>query len=195
MSKEEIKGFIRHELLNIFTIINIYTSNEKITKKEKERIFTLIRVAALLVTYRDVFLGKKLKFNFANVTISEIIELLYYIFEEEIIKNKIDFTVLIKNCNVKADRNKLKECIELILRRIMCCTSEIIFECDKKDKSLIIKYKCKDDRKLEAGDLVKCLKNKQYENHEMGFQLALELLKMQGVKVSMPKNQVVLKFK
>lgn len=196
MMKEEVKSIIRHELLNIFTIISIFTSNGKNLIKDRKEVLQLINASSLIIAYENIFLGKKMKAHKDIFSLQEVLELLSYVYKKDFNAKKIKFSLNINGEGiVKGDKRLFKESIELIIKRIIGCTSLLKIDYIGKKKQLIISYKCKKCAVLKRGDLVKSLLQKEYKTGGMGFQLALRLLDSQGIKTKITNNQVTLQLK
>lgn len=191
-----IKSFIRHELINILTVINILVIDGRLNSAKKERITDLIKLANLFIYYEDIFLGKKVNFINEIVNLREVLEMIAMIYEEQIQKKNIKIVLPKRDFFVKTDKQSIRESLEHIIKRLLVFVSKMQFQFDEKNKQLVIRFK---EQKVKALSLTKepliqCLNKNKLNENEIAFQFALELLDRNRIKFKSMKEKLIITF-
>jgi len=183
---------IRHEILNIFTLLNFEVTDTDLPDITKERFLKNIKMLTLLVSYEDIFLGKKRK-NFYNVVdLSEIIETIILIHHSEINRKQIKIIDPGNKLMIKVDRTLIQEAIDQIFVKIIDTAKEIAIS--YKNGALKITHNASDPLLTEKFDLIKSISNRE-PCKKFPYQLALHLLEINGAKVLSEKSLLTITFK
>jgi len=188
------KSFIKHELLNIFTIINLFTSDGELGKKEILRISELIRLATILVSYENILSGESPKLFFEKVNIFSVIEILTSVYDEKIKENNIDIILPKDSFNIIGDKHYIRSTFDQIIKKLLNHYSRISFNLDHKTNSLNISFSGDSAVQLSKKNLKDSLTKPDLESGELGFQLALKILDLHNMKYIFQKNKMIIKF-
>ena len=191
---EKIKRLIRHELLNILTLINVLISSDELDEAKKEQILDLIKLASLLITYENVFLGKKPKFFIQKVNLKEILEIIVIIYKKKIADNNINVILPKYNFFVKTDGSCIKETLEQIIKKLVNSVTGMEFKFDDQAKKLTILFKGGSVPKFNKKNLIQSLGKESLLNNEIALQLALEILDLNKIKFTSTRNRIVMTF-
>ena len=173
------KAFIRHELLNIMTLIHLMNAHE-VDIDKKEAVFKSLKEAEFLVVYEDLLLGEKRKILLENIELKSFIEDNVELYEEWLKKHKIQIHFPRENMIIKADKRIFKHLIEVILLHIIPKTKKITFEIHKKQSLLMIIFD----------------QQKEFKKGEKGWKMEIteKLSKILKVKLITDKHSLRLKF-
>lgn len=192
---DKTKQFIRHELLNIFTIINHLLSEEKLTKIEREEALKMMKVATIMVAHEEILLGKNPKGFLQKVSLQDIIESQLLIAEEKLKRKKLQIKPLKGDpIIVLTDRYYFSEALGYILNAIFSRSSHVTFAFDEKKCQLVIQHDVQKILPVRA-ELKKALHEKHRDSTQIMLHLALTLLKAGRIKVQEKPNMIVLSLK
>ncbi|MBN2087538.1 hypothetical protein JW758_04275 [Candidatus Peregrinibacteria bacterium] len=194
MTKDEIKSVIRHALLNIFTVLNITVNSTSVAKEDRNRAMDLIKIAALLVEYERIYLGQKMNFNSSEVNIKEVLNLLGEIYKKDFSRKKVIFSIDRNDFIIRCDKKRIQESLELIIKKLMFCSTVIDFKFNISSKKIIITHSCNQKEKLKKIIPIVSIQNQEYDNYQAGYQLALELLDKMGIKIIIGSKTIKLQF-
>ena len=179
---KEAKKLIQHELLNTLMKINVLIADNQLNKKNKEYILDLIKLASLLISYENVFLGKKLEAFPQKINLIEILEVVAMIYKKKITDNNIKITLPKNDFYIKIDKQHIQEALGQIIKTLLDSASAIELKFDNQKNKLSISYKAKKIIKFNKKPLIKCLNEKNLTNNEIPLQLALQILAMNKIK-------------
>jgi len=191
---KKTKKLIRHELLNILTVINISILDDELDEVKKEQIFDLIKLASLLINYEDIFLGLKAKPFPQRIDLKEILEIIILSHKKKIADNNIKIILPKHIFFIKADREYIKESLEQIIKKLFSLVSGIEFKFDDQANQLIILCDKEIAPKINKKILIKCLNKKDLISNELVLQLALKILEMNKVKFNVKGKEIVMTF-
>lgn len=186
------QALIRHEILNLITIVNFAVSSSELQDKNKKEILERLTLITLLVKYRDVFLGKEKEIFKRPVDLNEILEAIAMIYEKQFKRNKVKLDIPRNETMIKMDRKLVQEALGQILVELMGHAKKIAIT--YKNGTLSIKYDSPQKLTDKKINLMKCLTDKEkYPN--FAYQLALHLLSLTGAKVKSGKGEMKISFK
>ena len=188
----KIKERLRHEIINIFTVINFLVGHSRLSAAKKERVVDLIKLASLLIAHENIFLGKTPKFFLEKVDVNDILNTLMIIYEERIVAKKIKISFVKREFLIKADRNYVREALEQIFKKLL--ESATVLEFRFQDHQLIIVHNAGKSFDLKKKKLNHTLNQKNLIANEISFQLALEILNLNKIKFSSTRNKIVITF-
>jgi len=181
------KAFLRHEILNVITLVNFIIADSKLSDKEKAEILERLKLVTLLTSAGDVFLGKKKKFYKQKVELDDTLEIISLILEKRVKKAKISLKIDHTNLVLKTDRNVLKNGLEEILLNLMNISKKIHVK--STGRKLTMKYSGQKQLKLSKGDILQYLRNR-HGYSEIFLQASIQLMKLNGIKTSLKKGLV-----
>ncbi|MBI5414230.1 hypothetical protein HZA38_01820 [Candidatus Peregrinibacteria bacterium] len=192
---KKTKSILRHELLNIFTLLQIELEEMKFSPSQKSRIQNLLSRAIILASHEDIFLGISPKFKLQKVLLNEFLEEVLLFHRKEIRKKKISTSFPKENVMVSLDRYFVREALERILEKVFLDGTSIAFLYNQKTKSLSLRS----SKNIAAGNfqkpILECLFEKNISNEECEYQIALSLLEMYSQKVRFQKNEMRISLK
>ncbi len=191
---EKTKELIKHELLNILTLINVLIRSDNLDEAKKEQIFDLIQLASLFITRKNVFLGKKPKFFKQKINLRETLEIIVAIHEKKIANHNIKVILPKNNFFVKTDKRYIEETLEQIIKKLMNSATSMEFKFNDQTKKLTILSRGGSMPKLNKQNLVQSLSRENLLNNEIPLQLALEILDLNKIKLTSTKNNVAMAF-
>lgn len=193
LNMDKTKQFIRHELLNIFTIIYHFLDEKKLTKNEREEALKLMKIATLLVAHEETILGSKPACFLQHVSLQDILESQLIIAEEKLTRKKSKIVRLKENPTLLTDRYHFNEAIGAILTPLLATSQQISFAFDEGKNALIIHH--------DGGEILPPrpqLKKTLHEKHRDGTQimlhLALILLEACHIKTQEKPGKITLTF-
>src|SRR5690606_25588183 len=172
---------IKHELLNIFTVMGHILATEQDSRKAKKQLCKLMTLSSLLVSHSEIFSNKEPKFFYQKVLLNELLETAFYISQEnEVVKNELK--IFPEKVFLKLDRYYMGEALREILRRLFQASQPIDTHFDLS--SLTLKFRHNGKKILPSKiNLLHILNSKNRENHEIFFQLALKILELSKVQL------------
>ncbi|MCK5605210.1 hypothetical protein KAR91_25185 [Candidatus Pacearchaeota archaeon] len=190
----EAKKFIQHELINLLTIINILVDGGPVRAVEKKRIKELIKLASILISYEDIFIGKKIETAFQKVDLKEVLEMVVMVQKggEQNKGTKVD--LLSEKSFVKADPVWLRDALDKLIGGLFGMTPRVEFEFEAQHNKLIIKYKNVARIKFKKEKLIQCLNKKDVSNNKIELQLALEIFKINNIKLKASEDKIEIIF-
>jgi len=193
-NQKKIKAILRHELLNILMVINVLIADEALEAGEKEQILDLTKLASLLLIYEDIFLGKKSKLFLQEVSLKEILEIVLAVHEKKIANHSVVVTLPENDFFVKTDKDAVKEALEQIVGKLLDSVSVMEFRFNSQANELVIIYEREGSLKIRKIPLMECLSKKALPDNEIGLQLALEILNINGIKFVLAGRKIAFAF-
>lgn len=181
------KSAIRHEVLNLFTLLNFQVAGSTLEESAKEEMLDYLKKLILLINYQDVFLGEKHALLKRDIDLKEILEVVEMIYERKLKLKKVRMTLPTQSLIIKVDRKFAQEGLELIIKKLMEQAKKIEISIDKKalkiqhDSSDILK-----DGKINLTELV---------SDDFSYPLAVRLLEATGAKLTCKKGLIKIDFK
>lgn len=183
---------IKHELLNIFTVMGHILSAETDYLKAKKQLLELTTLSSLLVSHADIFANKKPKFFYQKVFLNELLETSFTIAQEnESVEKK--FHSFSEKIFLRLDRYYIGEALREILRRLLQLSPSIHAEFDAPTLTLTLIHKGKKILPKNI-TLLNILNSKNRENREIFFQLGLRILGFYKVRLTEKKGSLHLTF-
>jgi hypothetical protein len=183
---------IKHELLNIFTVMGHIISPETNCPKAKKQLLELITLSSLLVSHSEIFSNKKPKFFYQKVFLNELLETSFYIAQENESGGK-KLTIFLEKVFIKIDRYYIGEALREILRRLLQLSQTIQAQFDETTRTLKLIHTGKNIIPKKV-DLLDILNSKNRENREIFFQLGLKILQLSKVTLKEKKGELLLIF-
>lgn len=185
---EKPKQTIKHELLNMFTIMEHLLSEKTVNENKRKKLLELLEISTLLIKHQEIFLKKKPHFFYQEISIHELCEAAFISAQQhEYTEGKIVLSG--EKLSLSLDRFHLSEAFKQLFKKILKNSREIIIMFDPETCSLEIHHQGK--------MVLKRRNNTQFldsKNREIGFQLGLEILKLCKIKISEKKGSVILSF-
>jgi hypothetical protein len=183
---------IKHELLNIFTVMGHVISSETNCPKAKKQLLELMTLSSLLVSHSEIISKKKPKFFYQKVFLNELLETSFYIAQENESGSK-KLTIFSEKVFIKIDRYYIGEALREILRRLLQLSQTIQAEFDDASRTLKLIHNGKNILPKKV-DLLDILNSKNRENREIFFQLGLKILQLSKVALKEKKGELLLTF-
>lgn len=187
------RSFIRHEILNIVTLVNFLIMDTDLSAEKKNELLEHLKMIGLLCAEQEFLLGKSKKFFDQKVPLHEIIEIIGHILEKHAKSKNVVLSLEGTQMMVKGDGNAIKNGIEQILLNLMELSKNIQLCVNEKTQSVEIKYTGNKTLTVGKEVLLEYLKAK-HTYPEIFCKIAVEILKVNGVKVEFKKNLITLKF-
>ncbi len=176
------RSFLKHEILNIITLINFLIADGEPEVKQTKKILSYLKMLSVMVVEEDVFLGKKKAFLNQDVTVDDVIEIVSQLIREELKKAKCVLRIQNTHLIFKADFETIKSGIEQILKKLLSHATRIEISADQANKALIIQANSKIQLDVTDKNLLEALKEKK--NHtDVLLILSLKLMRMNGLKI------------
>ncbi len=188
------RAFIRHEILNIVTILNFMVAEAKIKPKARSEILQNLKMIGLLTAQTEFILGNKKKFSKVEIPLAEIIEITEAVLSDHLKKAKMKLKLPKTRLIIKGDRDVIMGGLEHILLYLMPATSNVDMHVDKKNKKLHLKYDSDQVLKPSNQSLLEVLR-KANDPLEVFFEIHVQLMQKSGVKTNFKKGHIELTFK
>lgn len=191
---DKTKQFIRHELLNIFTIIYHFLDEEKLTKSEREEALKMMKIATMLVAHEEIMLGENPSCFLQHVSLQDIVEGQLLISEDRLKGKKLKIHNLKEDPMVLTDRYYFNEALGYILDPLFAKSTQIAFTFDAEKNALIIHH---DRTKIlpPRPQLKKTLHEKHRDSTQIMLHLALILLKACHIETQEKIGSITLTFR
>lgn len=186
------KAFIRHEILNIITLVNFLIIDSKMKEKEKEEILGHLKMGALLIGEQDLFVdGRPKAFFNQAIDLDQMLWMISDIVEPEAKKKKVKLAMTPAGATVYADANVLKGGLETMLRYLFQITKKIHIEVTPS--FLTMHYDGPLIEGMNKGTLIQYLKEK-HSYPEIFCRVSLELMRMNHFKLKFQKGLITIHF-
>lgn len=187
------KSFIRHEILNIITLVNFLIVDSGLKEGERFEILQHLKMLGLLCSQGDFILGKKKKFSRRDVQLSEVMDLTEAILKESRKKAKSRVIFPKTKLLVKGDRDVIMSGLESILIELLPLTKKIELKINEKSGKLSLLYESEQSLKTSKLSLIDLLKDGA-KWREVFFEVHVRLLNMSGVRTNFKKGIVEILF-
>ena len=189
---ENPDSILRHEALNIITLVNFLVVDTNLPQPKKVEILEHLKMLGLIYAERDLIVGKDRPVFNQSIDLSEILEILKETLKKPFEKNGVTLQIDSLDLNIKADFEIVKSGLEQILGQLIQISSDISIT-STRPSSVIITYRS--DKVLEPPTLtlIDCFKNK-LKYSDIFLKLALSLMESNGIKVHFNTNQVRVEF-
>lgn len=181
------KDFLRHELLNLFTILSFYVEDDYFN--QKQAISELLKKATLLIKYEKIILGKKIDFFKKEVSLFEVFEILNSIYSAQTTSGKIKLKMPSRDFFCQTDQSYLLEGLDFLLSRLIQTSTQIEVFFNQKEKKILIDF-VGPSLELINEDIIDYLKTEQRNFSEIAFCFALNLFKQLGIEVKVLPSQI-----
>jgi len=185
----DVKNFLRHELLNILTILNLSIGKQKFTRQDKDKAQELIQLAGVLISNEDLFGGAKPDFFRQEILLQDTLETVILLSEDQIQQHNVDVVVPHINVTLQFDRYYVSESLGHIIRKLLPLTSHIEFSFDEKRSVLTIHHDA-DWELLAQKDFSTCLTKKDLHSGEILYQLSLYILQVHSAPPIISKGNL-----
>lgn len=192
MGIDKKKSLLDHEILNALTALNFMA--DELPEEQGRKVAGIIHMAGLMVKYEPLILGEAASGFLEALSLKELVDLVLTV-NEDTLREAI-VTAPTGDLKVKADRNQLKELLNLLIAILLEDSAEINFEIEKK--SLRISYKghasgqAGKTIKKPAMDMLACLQKRDMQGFQLGLIEALG--KLSAIKISYGAGELVLSF-
>ena len=191
---EKKKALIRHEVLNLLTLINMIVGSSGISQRDKNELQKIVKVIGLIISREDVITGKEIRFLNEEFDINEILDLTIAINEELLRKRKVNLQLPNTDLRVCADKTVVKDFIDQILVHLCHFVSSIEFTFDGMGKILVIHFEGDKSFELKKKTLLACLKEKSCIVDELPIRISMHLMSLNGIKVKFGKKSIFITF-
>jgi len=183
------KDILRHKLLNIITIVSIWFDEKNF--KDVSRPTSLLKLAGLIVAYEKAFLGERFDFFIQPCNIRDTIYIAICSNEDIIRKKKIDIANFKNDVIIDVDRYFFSESINQIFTTLLKISSKNIhFWFNEKNKNIEISFDGKINPNIVNKSLIESLDQKDIDIDEIGFLLALNILKQLGKEIEIEQHKI-----
>jgi len=183
------KALLRHEILNIFTLLNFEVAGTDLDEAKKAGILRHLKLLTLLIKHEDVFVGKQSELFKTEVDLGEILEIVVMIHQKEFERRDIKLTVPGEAMMVEVDRKLLQETLEEILVKLMASATTI--DMTQENGTLKIAHNASERPEDKRVDLMECLTDK---TADFSYQLALRLLELNGATLKSENGLISISF-
>ncbi len=187
------RAFIKHEILNIVTLLNFLILDTSLSSEKKREILGHLKLLGVLTAEEEFLADKKKQFLYQKLELKDILEMVHLVIEHQTKKNKIHLKVETGSLMIKGDRNVIKNGLENLLLSLMKRSKTIEIDIDGQQKCLFINYEAKETFKVEPGSALDYLK-KPHEDQDILCKIAVEIMKASGIKIEYKKNRIKIKF-
>lgn len=187
------KSFLRHEILNLITLINFHIAEANLKAGEKSEILEKLRMLTLLCANEDFILGNKKEFSRRESALAEILELTDAVLRDELKKSGFSLTLPATNLIIKGDRQAVMKGLEQIIQKLLPLTKKIDVKVDEKKRKLSLHYDSNKVLCLSERSIIEILENGAGPE-EAFFEIYVGLMKMSGVKTNFKKGVVEVLF-
>ncbi len=178
------KQFIRHELLNICTILSLVCEENDHFSGSKEKIQPLIEAAVVLIEHEEILLGEKPEYFPQKQCLREIIDILLVGLEDTIISHYIQLTVDIDpTVEVTVDRHYFETALRYILQKLFQKSSFVRISV-KEPCKLIVQHDFSPKKELMPKNISQSLQKENLYNGELAYQIGLYLFGAEEKKVT-----------
>lgn len=192
LTMDNKRAFIRHEILNIVTLVNFLIIDSEIKEDEKESILEHLKMVALLTAEQELFVENQSKAFFnQKIDLDQMFWMISDILEPEAKKKKVKLTIAATDATVFADSNALKNGLENLLRYLFQITKKIHIEASSS--SLIVRYDGPDIKGMDKGALIQYLEEK-HSYPEIFCRVGVELMQMNHFKIKFGKSLITIQF-
>lgn len=187
------KSFVRHEMLNLITLVDFQISEAPLKPKERSGITEKIKMIRMLCAHREFILGKKAKFLKRDLSVAELLELTQAILGNQVKKGSVRFNLPKKDLVVQADRDAVIRALEEIILSLMTLTKKIDIKLEPGKRKLSLRYDSDKTLKLSKLEIIESMR-KGAEPIQLFFEIKVRLLNASGVKTNFKKGVVELLF-
>ena len=185
MDIDKKKIILNHEILNALTALNFMA--DELPEAQGRKVAGIIHMAGLMVKYEALILSEDASTFSEELSLKELMDLVLTVNEDTLREAVVRGPT--GDLKVKADKNQLKELLNLVVAILIESSSEIRFEIEKK--SLRISYQGKAIEK-PAAEMLDCLQKKDMAGFQLGLIEALG--KLNGVEVGYAEKEIRLNF-
>lgn len=170
---------IKHDLLNMFTVISNLLKEKRINRK---KLLEITETSALLIKHQEIFMKKKPQFFYQKISLRELLETALATLDEN--ENQIKQIQLpSEKVVLRLDRFYISEAVKQLLKRILKYSQRLQIRYHSASRILQI-----DHASPQA------LLNSANKNHEVGLELGLAILRLSKIRVKEKKGQILLTF-
>jgi len=184
-----IRSKLRHEILNLLTIISLISQEKNKTPLAEEQLQFAIEKISLLVKYDDIFLGE-IKSS-TTVFLSNLVENLLQEYEETIKKNKIKIIVDYPDNSFSVDQKSFFLFLDFLLKNFLVKTKELSLKITKDTFSVFLKHI--DTKFFIKKELISCIEDRQISIFELEFQILIEMIVLSGFFFEVEGSNIILK--
>lgn len=187
------RSFLRHEILNLLTILNFSILSTHLSEKKKQDLLNPLKLVGILNAEESFILEQKREFFNQEVKVGEVLEMIQYVIttQDKKLAKKLEIDPI--PWSIKCDANVLKQGLEHLLMALLEHSQKIHLVEDEKEKMLIINYIAQKTYQIDPTLLPEYLKGKNDYN-EIFCKISVELMKANGIKVNFKKNAVEIIF-
>lgn len=186
------RSFIRHEILNIITLINFLVIDLEVDDKSKEEILEHLKMVALLIGEQDLLVhGRPKAFFNQEIDLDQMLWMIWDIVEPEAKKKKVKLAMTPAGATVYADANVMKGGLEAVLRYLFQITKKIHIEVTPS--FLTMHYDGPLIESMNKGTLIQYLKEK-HSYPEIFCRVGVELMRMNHFKLKFEKGLITIHF-
>ena len=180
-------------MLGVLTLVSFRLNGMKLKEDEKKIMMNHLKMLNMLISKREVILGKKKEFMKDEVSVNEVLEFFVLVHEKQLKKEHRKIILPENKLVVMNDSKVVKGGLEQILLNVMNLGKKIQIKADQKARKLTIEYDSKETLTISRDAPMKLLREKR-DYSEIFLHMAVYLMKMTGIKVEFKKGLVNLTF-
>ncbi len=190
---DDSKSFLRHEELNIITLLNFLIADSDLDADKRGDILKQLKMLALLIGQEKLFLGERRDFFIREFDLMDVLDMLPLLLEEEIRRTGLELELPVFAGKVEADFDVLKNGLEQLILSLASGTKKIEISYDDASHRLLIQFDGECSIKKEKGPLIELL-NKGLDHAIINLQVNLHLMEMSGLKLSFDPGCVIIQL-
>lgn len=188
------KSLIRHEILNLLTVITIMIEEPDLNRIDRKQLRKIIQVIGILVSREEIFSGKKVKFFKEEFNLNDILSLALIIHEKCLNKKKVPITLPNEDFLAFEDKTVIKEFLDELVSHLCPMAKSIRFAYEQPKRKLMIHYEATESLDFKEKTLLDCLKEKECLVKELPIRVAMHLMNLSGIRVQWGKKTISVIF-
>jgi len=188
------KSLIRHEILNLLTVITIMMEEPDLNKLDRKHLRKIVQVIGILVSREDIFAGKKVKFFKEKFNLDDILSLAVIIHEKCLKKRKVSYVLPSKDFYIFEDKTIVKEFLDELITHLCPVVTSMKFTYQEAKNTFAIQYEASESVKFKKKSLLDCLIEKDCLVNELPIRVAIYLLSLNGVQIKWGEKKVSVIF-
>jgi len=187
------KSVLRHEILNIITILNFLVDDSNIPPERKIEMLNHLKMVSLLTAEEKIFLAQKKGFFIRELDLMEVLDMLSFLLEKEIHRSGAVLNLPKSAGKVDADFDVLKKGLEQLFLCLLFDSKKIEVDYDEPSRQLCVAFDGDFSIEKESGELIELL-NKGLDHATINLQVSLHLMEMSGLKLVFEPGRVMIQF-
>lgn len=188
------KRIIKHEVVNLLSIIQIHLVEGKLSLTERRHLVHLLKIASLIINHEPIYFGKHPELFLQSIALSHILMDLENSHPSTLYsKNSKDYVQKMYT-KIRVDRYFFTEALQILISELTTLSEKkVIWKWDEKNSQLTLFHQ----HLLQEPE--KCLQNFLKSNipsfTEIGIPLSFFILKAHQVELTPKKHSLTLCFR